>query len=153
MIRCSPADASAVRAFLSEADLTLAGLDDPSLRLWMMLDDTGSIAGTTGFELAGSHALIRSVAVRPSLRGTGLGLQLARFALSQAFDAGATTAWLFSRRSGPFWQKVGFSPADRSALAVALQSTLQVQLFVATGQLEREVAWSTPLPVLTPVAD
>jgi N-acetylglutamate synthase-like GNAT family acetyltransferase len=152
VIRCTPEDVVAVRDFLSEADLTLAGLDDPSLRLWMMVDDFGSIVGTTGFELAGSHALIRSVAVRPAARGRGLGLDLARFALEQAHSAGATTAWLFSRRSGPFWQKVGFSLADRALMAAALADTHQVRLFVATGQLDREVAWSTPLPVVAPVA-
>jgi N-acetylglutamate synthase-like GNAT family acetyltransferase len=148
VIRCTPADAEAVRSFLGEADLTLAGLDDPELRLWKTLDDAGEIVGTTGFELAGSHALIRSVAVRADARGSGLGLRLAQFAMDQAQLEGATRAWLFSRRSGPFWQKLGFTSADRDAMAAALAGTHQVQLFVSTGQLEREVAWSTALPAV-----
>jgi len=49
---------------------------------------------------------------------------------------------LFSRRSGPFWQKLGFEPADLTSIADALGSTHQVTLFRQTGQLEREVAWS-----------
>ena len=72
----------------------------------------------------------------------GVGLTLARFALDRAVEAGADRAWLFSRRSGPFWQKVGFVSADINELAIALASTHQVRLFSETGQLQREVAWS-----------
>ncbi|WP_220037551.1 hypothetical protein [Curtobacterium sp. MCLR17_007] len=54
----------------------------------------------------------------------------------------ADRAWLFSRRSGPFWQRLGFVPAELSTLAAVLADTTQVTLFRASGQLEREVAWS-----------
>lgn len=90
------ADVDALREFLGEVDLTLAGLDAPT-------------------------------------------------ALAQAARSGATRAWLFSRRSGPFWQKLGFAPADRDELARVLPQTHQVRLFVESGQLGREVAWSRAL--------
>ncbi|MEI5583587.1 MULTISPECIES: GNAT family N-acetyltransferase [unclassified Agromyces] len=92
-----------------------------------------------------AHVLIRSVAVSPTLRAAGTGSRLATHALDQAHAAGARHAWLFSRRSGPFWIKLGFDPADREELARALQHARQVRLFITTGQLEREVAWSRPL--------
>lgn len=80
----------------------------------------------------------------PALRGLGKGLELARFALDRAAESGAARAWLFSRRSGPFWQKVGFVLADRNELAISLATTHQVRLFTETEteQLQREVAWS-----------
>jgi hypothetical protein len=65
--------------------------------------------------------------------------------MDQAWVAGATRAWLFSRRSGPFWEKLGFIGADRDELAQALPHAHQVRLFVKTGQLQREVAWSRTL--------
>ena len=65
--------------------------------------------------------------------------------MDAAREAGVERAWLFSRRSGPFWQKLGFMAADRDELAAALADTHQVRLFVETGQLGREVAWSCPL--------
>ena len=139
MRRVTTADLPRVEAFLTEADLTVAGLDTATL--WMEQDAAGAITSTTGFELAGAHALIRSVAVRPDLRGSGLGLRNAAFAIVEAQLAGATTAWLFSRRSGPFWQKLGFWHAPVEELAEALGETAQVRLFAATGQLTREVAW------------
>ncbi len=57
-------------------------------------------------------------------------------------------AWLFSRRSGPFWQSLGFESADRDELAEALAGTHQVRLFQQTGQVSREVAWSRLLAAI-----
>ena len=143
------ADLDDLAAFLRTADLTVAALAEPAVRLWLERDDAGAVTATTGFELGadGEHALIRSVAVRPDLRGTGAGLRLARFALEQAGDAGAREAWLFSRRSGGFWQKLGFGPTTTQALAAALPDAHQVALFRSTGQLDHEVAWHRPLLV------
>jgi N-acetylglutamate synthase-like GNAT family acetyltransferase len=145
LIRAEEADRIELRLFLRSADLTLSGLDDPELALWVRLGADGRIEGTAGFELAGRNALIRSVAVAASARGTGLGSQLAQFALDRAAEAGAERAWLFSRRSGPFWQKLGFESADRDKLAQRLSATHQVTEFTATGQLGREIAWSRAL--------
>ncbi|WP_432536222.1 GNAT family N-acetyltransferase [Kineococcus arenarius] len=143
----TPGDVPDLLGFLTRADLTLSGLDDPDVRLWLLRDDTEQVHGSTGYELSedGSHALIRSVAVEEHLRGRGTGLELARWALEQAAAEGAQRAWLFSRRSGPFWQRLGFTAADRHELAEVLANTRQVGLFRESGQLQREVAWSRPL--------
>lgn len=86
------------------------------------------------------------MAVDPSQRIRGRGSALARYAFERAAEDGASTAWLFSRPSGPFWQNLGFMPADRYELAHVLHETHQVRLFTETGQLEHEVAWSKALP-------
>jgi len=141
------ADLTDLHGFLVRADLTLIGPNVRTARLWLLRDAAEVVHGSTGFELSasGEDALIRSVAVDHTRRGQGLGLDLARFALERASEAGARRAWLFSRRSGPFWRRLGFEPADRDALADALADTHQVTLFRATGQFDREVAWSRPL--------
>jgi N-acetylglutamate synthase-like GNAT family acetyltransferase len=143
----TPDDLDDLAAFLRTADLTVAALAEPTVHLWLERDDAGAVATTTGFELGdgGEHALVRSVAVRPDLRGAGDGLRLARFALDRAADAGARRAWLFSRRSGGFWQKLGFERTTTDELATALPAAHQVLLFRSTGQLDREVAWQRPL--------
>ncbi|MGV8882650.1 MAG: GNAT family N-acetyltransferase [Rhodoglobus sp.] len=144
---CRVDDVEALTRFLREADLTVSGLDAPSVRLWIERDESGAIVGSTGYEISsdGHHALIRSVAVDPSQRSHGRGSALASFALERAAEEGAIMAWLFSRRSGPFWQSLGFESAGRDELARALADTHQVRLFQQTGQLGREVAWSRPL--------
>jgi N-acetylglutamate synthase-like GNAT family acetyltransferase len=140
-------DIDELRDFLGEVDLTLSGLDAPSVWLWTERDPDGSIVGSTGYELSpdGAHVLIRSVAVTPGRRAAGAGSRLAMFAMSDAARRGASQAWLFSRRSGPFWQKLGFESADRYEMAAVLAQTHQVRLFTGTGQLHREVAWSRQL--------
>ncbi|WP_345542603.1 GNAT family N-acetyltransferase [Microbacterium jejuense] len=145
--RCRPDDVPALTAFLHEVDLTLSGLNAASVRLWIERDETGAIVGSTGYEISrdGHHALIRSVAVSPTRRSRGRGSALASFALDRAVEEGASRAWLFSRRSGPFWRSLGFESADRDELAAALADAHQVRLFQQTGQLGREVAWSRPL--------
>ncbi|MFE5209278.1 GNAT family N-acetyltransferase [Streptomyces sp. NPDC056600] len=147
LTRVTSEHVAALTAFLGEADLTLSGLDAPSVRLWIDRAPDGTVTGSTGYELSadGRHALVRSVAVSPAARRSGHGSELARFALARAVEEGAEHAWLFSRRSGPFWRKLGFVPADRDALAAALADTEQVRLFTGTGQLAREVAWALPL--------
>jgi N-acetylglutamate synthase-like GNAT family acetyltransferase len=144
--QCRVTDVEALTAFLSEVDLTLSGLDAPSVRLWIERDERGAIVGSTGYEISGDrrHALIRSVAVSPTQRSRGRGSALANFALERAAEEGVMRAWLFSRRSGPFWQSLGFGSADRDELAEALADTHQVRLFQRTGQLGREIAWSRP---------
>lgn len=141
-----------VEVFLRDADLTLAGLDTGGLRLWVVRDHDGRVVGSTGYEVShdGQHVLVRSVAVAAERRVRGAGTRLARFALERAADERAHTAWLFSRRSGPFWQSLGFTPADRDALASALATTEQVRLFRSTGQLDVEVAWSRLLDDMDP---
>ncbi len=136
-----------LRAFLTRVDLTLSGLDAPTVRLWLLRGADGQVQGSTGYEVSdsGDDVLIRSVAVDPGLRGNGLGLRLAQFALDEARRSGAQRAWLFSRRSGPFWQQLGFLPSDRDELAATLHSAHQVRLFKESGQLQREVAWSRSL--------
>ncbi|MFZ8757605.1 GNAT family N-acetyltransferase [Microbacterium sp. HMH0099] len=147
IVECAGDVLSDLREFLSAADLTLSGLGAPGVRLWVALDEGDRIIGSTGFELSddGRHALIRSVAVDPAHRSRGMGGDLARFALARATDAGARTAWLFSRRSGPFWRSLGFSPAERDTLAEVLADTQQVRLFQRTAQLATEIAWSRTL--------
>lgn len=148
----SLSDVDALRGFLRNVDLTLAGLDEPSLNIWVERDADSEIVASTAFELSNDrkHALIRSVAVAPEYRDAGAGSRLARYAMDQAYAMGATRAWLFSRRSGPFWQQLGFASADKYELAAALPETRQVRLFVESGQLEREVAWSRSLGDNTP---
>ena len=151
MIALNPARADDIDdlvAFLSAVDLTLSGLGSPGVFVWIARDAVrGKIYASAGFELdeSGTHVLIRSVAVGSNHRASGIGLEIARFALDRAAELGAARAWLFSSRSGPFWQKLGFEPADRDDLAAALGATSQVQQFRRTGQLQREVAWSRAL--------
>ena len=143
----TPGDLPELISFLRDVDVTLSGLDSSTVRVWIERNEAGVIVASTGFELSENHehALIRSVAVRPSAQRVGEGTRLAPFALGMAAVCGARRAWLFSRRSGPFWRRLGFEGANRDHLALGLGNTYQVRLFVESGQLDREFAWSRAL--------
>ena len=138
-----PGDIPELMALLHRADLTSSGLGDPTVRLWLLRDTEGRMQAAGGYELSkdGGHALIRSVAVDVARRGEGLGRWIAGAVLDRAVEEGARHAWLFSRRCGAFWRRIGFQPADRGALTGVFADSHQVRLFRSTGQLQEEVAW------------
>ena len=99
-----------LRAFLSEVELTLAGLEARTVRLWVERDADHKIVGSTGYEISEDRrdALIRSVAVSPQSRKVGSGSCLPRFALSEAAREGAQNACVcvsvsWSRDDGRIW--------------------------------------------------
>lgn len=127
----------------------LAGLDEPTVYIWVKCDASIEIVGSTGFELSNDrkYAPIRSVAVARQHRAAGAGARPARHGIDHACATGATRTWLFSRRSGQFWKQLGFAGADKHELAAALPETHHVRHFVESGQLDREVTWSQSLGV------
>jgi N-acetylglutamate synthase-like GNAT family acetyltransferase len=139
-------DAFELTEFLGSVDLAATGVGEPDIHLWVNLDVDGRIVGSTGFELRGRDALLRCLAVHPTLRGAGRGTELARFALEQADSLGARRAWVISRRWAPFWASFGFEPADTGELATALADTHQVRSLAESRLLRYETAWSRPLP-------
>lgn len=84
--RVGAADVPELHAFLTACDLTVAGLAEPAVRLWVVRDAAGSVVASTGYETGsdGRHVLLRSVAVGPALRGSGTGTALAGFAMTAA---------------------------------------------------------------------
>jgi N-acetylglutamate synthase-like GNAT family acetyltransferase len=144
-IRAGAGDAFEIGQFLRSAGLTTSGLDDPDVVFWIDLDADGGITATVGLELGDSDALIRSLAVQRTIRHNGRGTELARYAIAEATRLGARRAWAMSRRSGPFWQALGFETTDIHQLTAALLHTTQVRDFALSGQLDIEVAWRLEL--------
>lgn len=63
--QCRVVDVEALTAFLGEVDLTLSGLDAPSVRLWIERDESGAIVGSTGYEISSDGRHVN----RPGSRG------------------------------------------------------------------------------------
>ncbi|MGA7203731.1 MAG: hypothetical protein WBX27_03765 [Specibacter sp.] len=77
LARATALDLDEISDFLRIADLTLSGLDSPSVHVWLARNEaTGRVCASTGYEGSndGRHALIRSVAVGPELHGAGSGV-------------------------------------------------------------------------------
>lgn len=85
----------------------------------------GEIAGCVGLEMFDTAGLLRSLAVREPLRGSGLGSALFERILAVARGKGAQRLFLLTTTAAPFFARRGFASADRSAAPEAMGKSAQ----------------------------
>lgn len=78
-----------------------------------------------GFALLGSHALLRSIVVPSSVRGTGEGRRVVEALCQEAAEMGASTAWLLTTATADFFSSCGFEQASRDVAPLAIRTTKQ----------------------------
>jgi arsenite methyltransferase len=83
------------------------------------------VIGSTALELYGEAALLRSVAVYPSLRGTGVGHQLMTAALAKARQVGVRDLYLLTTTAGDFFPRFGFHPITRDEAPVSVKQSAE----------------------------
>ncbi len=109
------ADLPAVRGLL-----TLSGLPSEDivehLDHFLVVWNGEQLAGVVGMELRGGGVLLRSLAVNPHQRGTGLGKALTREILLRARSFGATHVGLLTTTAEKFFAKHGFRGVPREKI-------------------------------------
>lgn len=120
--RATAADIDSVRRLLAGQSLTQAGVPGWIGHFWVAEGD-GSIVGTAGLEVYGSAALLRSVAVDPAWRGTGLGRLVTERALDDARSAGASEVYLLTTTAEDYFPRVGFAAVARECVPEALMAS------------------------------
>ena len=118
-----PADTSA-HSLLDESGLPHADLDAPGVRLFgFFLDD--ELAGMVGLESYDGVGLLRSLAVAPMYRGTGLGAVMTAHAERRADEAGIDQLYLLTTSAADFFLRLGYRTADRSEAPDTIRRTAQ----------------------------
>ena len=117
-------DLSAVSGLLASAGLPTAGVEE-WLPHFLVAEDSGQIVGAAGLELYGSSALLRSVAVRPDWRGSGLGRQLVDQLLSMAQERGAHDVYLLTTTAEHYFPRLGFACITRAQVPPAVQRSVE----------------------------
>ena len=84
-----------------------------------------SLEGVVGVELFGSVALLRSLAVVASKRGSGLGTELLARAEQYATEKGVCSMFLLTTTAEPYFKKRGYSPILREEAPEAIQKTAE----------------------------
>ena len=142
----APVDAQAIRTLLAECRLGIDNILAPDTRYWLA-EQPGAdlVVGTIGLELGAGAALMRSAAVLPQQRGSGLGRRLVQLALNGAGQSGSARVYLFSTGAGAYWQRFGFVQVPVAEVVAALPLAPQVQRYDALGWLPTEVAWRLEL--------
>lgn len=96
-----------------------------ALKLFGEDDFGGRLSGAVGYELYGPNALLRSLAVKPEMRGLGLGTRLVAFAESNAKQDGVQTIWLLTTNADKFFERHGYSHVERSRAPDSIATTAQ----------------------------
>jgi amino-acid N-acetyltransferase len=99
----------AISELIRSASLPVMEVEEWLDTFWV-LEHGGEVAACAGIERYGDSAVLRSVVVAESLRGTGEGERLTKHALDWARTDGAVRCYLFTMDAAPFFARFGFEP-------------------------------------------
>jgi N-acetylglutamate synthase-like GNAT family acetyltransferase len=118
------ADLTSTAALLDAAGLSTAGLP-PSLANFLVAVNGGRIVGVVGLEPYGAAALLRSAAVAPDARGSGLGHALVRALLVHATARGIRDLYLLTTTAEEFFPRFGFERIAREEVPEPVRESVQ----------------------------
>ena len=122
--RAAAADRAAVERLLEEQSLPRAGVAHWLEHFWLA-EHEGSVVGAAGVEIYGASALLRSVAVHPGWRGSGLGRLLTEHALDEARVSGARDVYLLTTTAEQYFPRLGFVCVERRDAPSELQASAE----------------------------
>lgn len=119
----SDQDRPAVEALLVASGLPLDGLELAFPAGAVVARRGALLVGIAALERHGGAALLRSVAVAPVARGTGVGVALVEDRLAAARAAGVTAVYLLTTTAAPFFSRLGFASFPRGDVPPALAAS------------------------------
>jgi len=122
--RAATADRAAVERLLERQSLPRDGVADWLDHFWLA-EHEHTVVGAAGLELYGASALLRSVAVDPSWRGSGLGRLLTERALAEARAAGAHDVYLLTTTADRYFPRLGFACIERGDAPKELEASAE----------------------------
>jgi thioredoxin type arsenate reductase len=108
----APEELPAVVALLAASGLPHADLTPGHLAHFRVARDGRTLAGVVGLEVFGRAGLLRSLAVVPEARGTGLGGRLVAAVEADARALGLEALYLLTTTAAPFFAARGYAPTD-----------------------------------------
>jgi amino-acid N-acetyltransferase len=124
-----------VTALVTAAHLPPWGIDE-HLHNFVVAEQDGRIVGCGGYEAypAGECALVRSMAVDESLRGSGLGSRILAWVEEQATSKGMTHLFLFTMGAHDFYLRFGWADATLDDIPEAAHGSTQYQFLAEHGK-------------------
>lgn len=115
-------DLAAIEALLRASRLPTDGVAE-ALDGFVVAEQYDQLLGCGGVERLGTEGLLRSLAVAPAARGTGLGHRLVARLLSDAAQQGLERLWLLTETAEGFFPRFGFRRVPRERASEALRAT------------------------------
>jgi amino-acid N-acetyltransferase len=120
-------DLPAIERLLVSSGLPTAGVVD-ALRGFIVAEseDDKRIVGVVGLELCGGeYALLRSAAVEPDWRGTGLGRRLVTHLIADAESRGVKALYLLTTTAERYFPSFGFVRMQRDVVPDAVKQSIE----------------------------
>ncbi len=117
-------DLPEILTLLTRSKLPQDGLAD-HVATTIVAKHNGHVVGSAALELYRADALLRSVAVKDTLRGQGLGKRLTNAALALARRHKTKTVFLLTETAGEYFSQFGFKPVQRSEVPRAVQRSVE----------------------------
>lgn len=124
--RCRPPEQAEWRVFrelLADAALPAEGIGPGSARFLVAVDSSDRVIGGVGVEGAAPDGLLRSLVVRPHLRGSGLGVHLLTQAEALAQSAGIRRLYLLTTTAEDFFAARGYLGIRREDVPADIRAT------------------------------
>jgi amino-acid N-acetyltransferase len=116
-------DECAVKRLLSESGLPILDISPHHLQDFFWCGSGSVLEGVVGLELYGEVALLRSLAVASSRRGSGLGSGLVAHAELHAQNQGAKSLYLLTNTAESFFLRRGYTRIHRGEAPTAIRNT------------------------------
>jgi amino-acid N-acetyltransferase len=114
---------AAVKKLLSESGLPIEDITTQHLLHFFGCGSGLELEGLVGLELYGDVALLRSLAVASSKRGTGVGSGLVAHAERHARDQGVQSLYLLTTTAEAFFMRRGYARVPREDAPAAIKTT------------------------------
>lgn len=124
--RARKTDLSEVLALLRDAELPSAGVEQHFDNFLVARDD-GELVGCVGLERHGAAGLLRSLAVRSSERGAGVGRELVERVLAEARARDLGAVYLLTTTASAYFPRFGFETIDRAEVDPTLETSEELR--------------------------
>ena len=118
-------DLDEVKRLLAACGLTVSDIAPSGSLLFFGCRNGSELVGIVGLEIAGSVALLRSLAVVPRLRNNCFGKALVAHAEAHAASLGVHTLYLLTANASGYLAKLGYAPVSREDAPAVIKATAQ----------------------------
>jgi amino-acid N-acetyltransferase len=122
--RARPGEIGEIEGLLAGSDLPIEGAR-AHLEHFFVARVEGSLAGVIGLEQYGEEGLLRSLAVRESLRSKGIGKDLYLTLIDEARSLGIRRLILLTTTAEAYFSARGFRTVGRNTVTGALQHSAE----------------------------
>jgi amino-acid N-acetyltransferase len=123
-----PRDLRGVLDLLTLVNLPLDGVAEGFGERYTVVDRSGAIVGVAAIEIYGRFGLLRSVAIHPTLHGTGLGADLVRDRLEWAENQRLHTVYLLTTNAAAYFLRFEFQIVERDSVPSEIQLSTEFRV-------------------------